>query len=682
MIQDPYKSFNMESFNVDDSLNREYPIGTINWNSSQARDTGLITFNFPDVLFNQSYIQNRLKDYQYFRGSIRITARVVTNQFLYGACIMCFAPYPTEYNVPNSSLIDMSGYPHILLSASAGDAATFDIPFICKDRVIDITNYEIGQMAQVNVAVAVPLIDAVNASVVQTTIFFTAQFVNAELFLPVTLTSSHTKGKEANNKSRSGIISNVLNEVSDVVSTVGTVPFLAPYASMFNAVSRPASSMFRRLGLSKPTTTAMTQVGKINPYVDINQGEGLDLAPKLGFCPTNGISTIPNVGGQSIDEMELLYVAGTPQLSDYLAVGYGSLGSTFTLFDVSSLASPDYLDNVNSLFAYSAGSMKVGLYISASKYHSVRLVFWINQNNSTAVHWENCYHKVVDVQGDTNLFFTVPYMHKSFSTFNTTGTPRVFMTVLSYNQPDNALDTPIFVLCYKAAASDYTWGGLTDTVVLQSNPRADFSNEFESFHPSIVGYKQQGLLYGEQYKTFREVLHRYNPDCSPHAPTNLPILTTYQVGGYITASLDRVIYTGVEKIGLFYLFRRGSIRLKIVQYGQYTNTPRCLIAGAPNVLYAGTSISTPTNPVVELDIPWYSNKAFGSNNLYSDTEDIPYLISKIPGAGTTDYTYLMKSIGDDFSFHFLVPLRGNIVPSSNTYAVGFGTQGLYDAFNT
>jgi hypothetical protein len=679
MVQDPYKSFNMESFNVDDSLNREYPIGTVTWDSTQARDTPLVSFDFPDVLFNQTYIANRIKDYQYFRGAIRISVRVVTNQFLYGACIMCFAPYLMDNGVPNNDVKLMSGYPHMLISASSADAASFDIPFICKDRVLDIVNYVTGQMARVNVAVLVPLIDAVNASVVSTKLFFTAQFIDAEVFLPVTLTSYHKKGKEADKKSSQGIISGALNSLTDVASSVATIPFMSPYASMFNSVAKPATSMFRRIGLSKPTTTAMTQVGKINPYVDVNQGEGLDLAPKLGFCPTNGISTIPNVGGQSVDEMELLYVAGTPQISEYLSPGYADIGTTFDLFAHSSLAPPDYMDVVNSMFAYSAGSMKVGLYIFASKYHSVRLVFWINQGTNTGTHWENCYHKVLDVQGDTNLFFTVPYMDKGFaSDHSSSTTPRVYMTVVSYNQPDNALSTPIFVVGYKAAASDYSWGGLTDTIALQCNPRADFSQEFESFHPSVVGYKETGLLYGEKYRSFREIIHRYSPDCPTDTVSTYP-LSAYQVGGYASGAYK--VYTGLEKIGLFYLFRRGSIRLKIMQYGAYASVPRCLVAGATSILYSGVAISSATNPVVEMEIPWYCNTAFGSNVTYYTNEAIPVAVSKGSPTGVNDTTFLLKSAGDDFSFHFLVPFRGTIVPSDYESVVGFGTSGLLYALN-
>ena len=334
-----------------------------------------------------------------------------------------------------------------------------------------------------------PLTDALTANPSNAKVFVTARFVDAKVYLPITTESSSTKKHEADNKSSKGIISSALDEMADIASVVKNVPFTAQYAAMFEQVARPAASMLSRIGLSKPTTTAMTEVGKINPYVDINQGEGLDLAPKLGFNPNNGISTIPNVGGQSVDEMELLYVAGTPMLDDIIAPGYTEEGNTFTIFEHSDLEDTlPYMDQVNRLFAYHSGSTKVGVYIVASKYHSVRLVFWINNTVNPAAKWEDCYHQIVDVQGSTKFFFTIPYLNHKFAEIeDDPSTPKLYMTVVSYNQPDSALDTPIGVLFYRSAGSDYKWGGYCDRFIVQSDPRADFSEVFQPMHPSMKG---------------------------------------------------------------------------------------------------------------------------------------------------------------------------------------------------
>ena len=680
-FQDPYKDFNLEAFTIDDALQRTYPIGTINWSSTQDRDELLATFNFPDILFSQPFIQKKIADFNYFIGSIELMFRVVANPTLYGMLMAAFMPYPTDNaSVPNDTVKMLSGLPHVLLSADSSDVVKLKIPFICKDRVLNILNYEPGQMAQVYLMSVFPLTDALTANPSNAKVFVTARFVDAKVYLPITTESFSTKKREADNKSSKGIISSALDEMADIASVVKNVPFTAQYAAMFEQVARPAASMLSRIGLSKPTTTAMTEVGKINPYVDINQGEGLDLAPKLGFNPNNGISTIPNVGGQSVDEMELLYVAGTPMLDDIVAPGYTEEGHTYTIFEHSDLEDTlPYMDQVNRLFAYHSGSTKVGVYIVASKYHSVRLVFWINNTVNPAAKWEDCYHQIVDVQGSTKFFFTIPYLNHKFAEIeDDPSTPKLYMTVVSYNQPDSALDTPIGVLFYRSAGSDYKWGGYCDRFIVQSDPRADFSEVFQPMHPSMKGFDHHGLLYGEEYRSFRQVVHRYHQDCAPDTTTSLGQLYAYQTGGYI-GETGQNVFTGIEMIGKFYLFHRGAIRLKLVPYGVF-DTPGCLVAGSPDGFYSGMAISSVTNPAVEMEIPWYSNRVMASNNLNITAENIPWAISNMK-SGQENTWYIMKSAGDDFSYHFLCPFKGKVLASYTEGVGNFGTQGLYNLMN-
>ena len=305
MIQDPYKEFNMETFDLNKSLEREYPINTLDWNSTQARDTNLLVISFPEILFNQPFIQQKIDDFHYFKGSIRLTFRVTANQFLYGAIMASYLPYPSDNtSVPNDTIKSASGLPHVNITTGSSEPVVMDIPFICKDRMLNILNYLPSQMAQVTLLCLVPLTDVQTGGPCSAQVFITAQFRDVELALPICTQSSVSQ--EAVMKSSKGIISNTLEDIADIVSVVKNVPFIGQYGSMFEGITRPAASMARRLGLSKPTTLALTEVGKINPYVDINQGRGLDLAPKFGFDPSNRISTIPNVGSQSVDDLRLM----------------------------------------------------------------------------------------------------------------------------------------------------------------------------------------------------------------------------------------------------------------------------------------------------------------------------------------------------------------------------------------
>ena len=75
---------------------------------------------------------------------------------------------------------------------------------------------------------------------------------------------------------------------------------------------------------------------------------------------------------------------------------------------------------------------------------------------------------------------------------------------------------------YKAGASDFQFGGPRDvsffcqscTTYLedfetQSNPRVDFVEEFPFLCQGMTGYKQQGLLHGEECTSLRDLAHMY-----------------------------------------------------------------------------------------------------------------------------------------------------------------------------
>jgi hypothetical protein len=679
-VQDPYDTFNMPGFTLDDTLDRIFPIGNFPWDSSQARDTTLANFLFPDILFYQPYIAQKLLNFKYFRcDSIEITVKIQTTAFLYGAMLMNYLPYPTEnVDVPNSDVKSCSGLPHMLISANSSGSYSYRIPFICKDRVIDIFDYLVGQMAKVTFMSLVPL-TSTTGDVCSTQVFVYARFVNAKAFLPITLTSSYSKEKEGQKKSKEGIISMSLNALSDTAAKIRNIPIVGGYAKSVGYAASIGAALAKRVGLDKPTTLAMTQVGKINPYADINTC-GMDLAPKLGFDPSNAISTVPNVAGHSYDEMSLNYVAGIPQIGDYLSIGPSSIGQTFQMFPDSSFDVPLYMDVINSLFAYHSGSMKAGLYMFATPFHSARLVFWINDTDIVPgpTHWEDCYHTVVEVNGDTTKFFSVPYMSKKFAVVNNdNNVPKLFVTVLGYSQPDMTKDTPITIVGYRSAGDDYRWGCALDVVTVESDPRSDFSKEFESFHEGLTGYEQKDLLYGEEYTTLRQLIHRYTSCCLATTTTTAGLLLTYQVGGYASPVPGYTVFVGLEMIGRLFAFWRGSIRLRMLQF---TPSFRCLIVGTDQGICAGTSVSTITNPVTELDIPYYVDKAFCSTRVYNTNESLAYLVSSL-GTTLSTQAYVLKAAGDDFSFHFPLPQKVAPFNTISEYAVGFGTRGLYASFN-
>jgi len=183
------------------------------------------------------------------------------------------------------------------------------------------------------------------------------------------------------------------------------------------------------------------------------------------------------------------------------------------------------------------------------------------------------------------------------------------------------------------------------------NPRADFAKEFPGIHSSVTGYSTGNMLYGEKYESLRDMGHRYFAYYSGPGPDPL-----YK--GTITSGA----FYGIEMLGLFFRFYRGSIRIRYLL--RDTRYVHCMSLADTGVNIAGTYLSAPTNPLIEAEVPYYYGDLFQSVGADSNL--------KMYHSGNAD-TFMFKSMGDDFSFHFLraLPL-GDFVNTATT----FGLNGL------
>lgn len=683
VIQSPYSGFNLETFDLSEILNREYPISTFTWSTSQAAYTSLGFQDFPSALFTQSFIADKIKNFRGFRGGIRVTARVTSANVNYGSIIMAFVPDTASdpYNGGRISSLDrLSGFPHVILSASQSNTAVLDIPFIYSQRYIDLLNYTAGCLGRVYYRVFNPLTN-VFGDITDVEVFTTAQFVEAEVMIPFSPQSNPQRSKaaavqsaksrrisrpnhEAYQKASSGVISGTLESMDDLIGSLSTIPFVAPLAGLYDAFSKPAQGLLKIAGLDKPTSLARTDVVKYNPYSDIANARGIDTCAKLAVDPENGITTQPVVGGVTHDEMDLTYIAGTPVLLNTQTFGVASaIGSQVEIF-TSDLTQNEwsYPHFLVGLARWYSGSPKIKVYITASNFHSARIVFYYSNTNTS---WQNCYHRVVDIQGDTEVDMTLPYT----SSFPVSGTGvvnpmKLYAVLLSYSQADPTLNTPIYLNTYFAMASDFRMYGpmnimVNSTFTPQSNPRLDFQKNFEGIHPSVTGYKQENMVCGEEITSYRDLVHRYSTIRRIQCNTEF---SRYEGRGNCTSTG----FAGLEKLGLIFRFHRGSCRFKMIQrdnkYRGVIHYPPGSVPGT-GPLFEGTTFSSMINPVLEFELPYYSNVLYEENTVDSS--------HKFMVVGTTaapdDRVLMLKAGGDDFSFHFLCPPPPLDTPAVNGY---------------
>lgn len=708
-IQSVFRGFNATHFDLNGALNREYPLATVNWALTDTAGTKLQSFQFPQVLFNIPFIAEKIEDFRYFVGGVRVTMRMTTNKFLYGKVIASYIPFASEIPAFVSDcnagvLTRISGYPHILISAASGDAVTIDIPFVNWNRVLDLRNYIADEIGRVTINVFNPLYsmtDPSGATPSSAEIFVTAQFVDACVMMPhvtvqsnstsdfgVTLQSNrkshyqpHTNyhpkmshdtkppDMEAIEKSK-GVLSQAWETTKALPGKIITGIANAAYNHSIDAAGAMVAGAV--LGLNKPMTENQTAVMTINPAMDFPYGRGIDTSTKLAMDPENRISTVPNMTGIAEDEMMLNYIIGTPTLVNQVVFVQGSTPIELTTTQLT-YNTPSYLKFVANWFEYSSGSLKVKLYITASLFHSARFVIWLDDNNTpTADNWQDCYHKVIDVQGDTEIDFMVPYTSPAVA--DATGGPtnpfKLYVAELSWSTPDPNLSSPITFNVYLAGNSDFRFGVQREMrVVLQSNPRSDFCADFDFMHEDMQTYLQQNLLYGEEYTTLREIVHRYNfgkvVECN----------VQHEVWEGLTSTNSTKL--GVEAWSVLFAFWRGSLNLRFYDREWMRSNANgsgykmaYLVSDLTGTEFnlPGMVESTSTNPTIPVNVPFYTNRLFLSTD---EASDMRYLVTGPtygdPPANPSVYEAI--SAGDDFSFHFLVPppaLDLQAVPTTTT----------------
>lgn len=665
--QAAFDQTNMETFSLDQVLNREYPVATITWNTGAVGQ--LAAINFPEVLFNKPFIADKLRDFRLFKGGIRLSVRVGASQFLYGKIMVSYDPMTNNnaraagLSSGSSAIYTNSGYPHILVSASASEAGILDVPFISDKRAIDIVNHTPNEMGTFRIHVLNELRNIL-AEPGSCTILVTAQFINAKVFLPhdrfVPQSKRHSS-REQDSKSKNHTISQKYENTFAESAGIAVTKLVRPVEDFYETVLKPGAAAMTMLGLSKPTSLDRTSIVKVNPFHDYNTGKGIDTSISFGMDPDNQISCAPVVGGITEDEMSLRYIVGTPSLvgiynfvSGSSPLRIGSTGPFETAYQLS------FVDFVTQNFHFWSGSYKFKIYITASNMHSIKGVFYLADSPETD-QWENCYHKVVDIQGDTEVSFAIPYTNALTATRVNNNDYDVYFRVLSWSQASGT-SSPITLNVYKAGGSDFRFGVLREMEFqVQSNPRKDFTNNFDPLHPSMTGYIPENIIYGEEYTTLREILHRFYA----YGTTNDAFCPLYR--GVGTAAVN--VYTGVELFGLLYRFWRGSMRWKFIQ--KDTNV-RIFLPYLNGINPAGSTklvsavMSSSANPVAECSLPYYSNLLFHTTRPAGDI-DMGVWSDIRPGQ------YETKSVGDDFSFHYLCgPPAGTLVRCRDTY----GTRNL------
>jgi hypothetical protein len=295
---------------------------------------------------------------------------------------------------------------------------------------------------------------------------------------------------------------------------------------------------------------------------------------------------------------------------------------------------------------------------------AVRLVFFLSDDDTIEQDWTNNYHKVVDVQGDTEVEMMLPYSAKQVMMSGSGPIVHtLWVKVLNYSSPSPTVNAPIYLNVYKAGAEDMQFGNLLERCVfrLESNPRVDFAKKFSPLHEKMTGYGHEGIVNGENYTSLREVIHKYFPIRSMGA--NGAGLV-YNSAGEVGTGTTQKVHIGLEAFMTIFKFHRGSIRFKLLSNNTKFGAVY-LRELAKDSWCQCIAFTSAQNPVAEFEVPFWSNVAFKRTDI--DQNNLQFW------SKGTYLSFILKAGGDDFSGHFLMP--PDSWPSMNV-PVNLGMNGL------
>jgi len=622
-IMDPYMKVDYTT----SSMCRQYSIPSFSWSGASAQNTILGTWKFPDLLLTFPHILDMIGDFRYFKASVKVQIRINGTINLAGAVACCYQPCrSTTDDAQYTDMFTACNNSVALISAQKNTTLEIELPWTAPIDSMDLTetfsNYS-GIIGGITLFVLVPLTTTTSSATPTLMITASANFVDPQLmgytqsgYTDFEDDGFISEGKEAVEKSKSGIISGTAMDISRVAARFVGVPMVGEYAAPVASVLKTASKWLSWFGLDKPNDLrAITRTtGTFDDGWSF--GKGLDLTNQLSFDPAAEVANNYDIYGcanyDSFQNYKLL-----PSLLS--TVGFNAtanIGDIITSYPVNPMDCKRYgttpgvityvtthLMNLAQYHTFWRGSIKFRIDIFCSAFVSFRLQFlWIPANTVASIPDSvsgDLINMIVDVRGDTTVEFSIPYMkQKLWTRVNTPAEARLQTCPENNGRVYVRLFTPVSIIdptgssnivlvCWKSGGEDFEVMRPRDPQQIISsnklkqpvNLKEEASDDWEdcgvsestdnepivnvmdirksflkTFQPIIPAQciMKTGVSVGSEVNSWSEWLHRYT------------YYTNGANSGFTNIWTDTGTTVAFIRIKESFLFCRGSIRYKMV----------------------------------------------------------------------------------------------------------------------
>jgi hypothetical protein len=493
--------------------------------------------------------------------------------------------------------------------------------------------------------------------------------------------------KEGLAKAKGGVISGLLEAANNFTPLIAASPF-AEFAP-FTAAAGLLAPFVKSLGFSKPLDPSKTDRTTIADWTEFPYGHGLTPGQKLALHPdaTVGDTDSSYLKRHTIQDLikkpVLLYTGSFTSASAALAnLLRFPVQPSLAYKTSSTIYQPGMMAYLSQMFSQWRGGIKFKIQFMTGQFTTARIRIAHIPNYEEAPSVEeyagDAVSAVVDIRGDTDFEFTVPYINPmpylpvmrvygvtdSLEEVLPTAMDSSYVTISVINPSTVSVvggDSTIYMNIWMSAAEDMEFGVLgqwepKDYTLLppakKQSLEASFSKTFNPLIPALAS-SEAGLVLSEKFSSIEAICKR---------PAG--VATLVATGEWVdieTWAANLPPGAPLAAFAKIFLFWRGSLRM--TNHYKYTTASTQLV-GYETTPYAGlpnwTSDTPDRNALFDptksrsatVEFPWTSlsflkHVRWTNNDFFPEDYDMEKVLVNVTAAEILSQ-YL--SVGEDFVF--------------------------------
>lgn len=408
---------------IKDFFARPVRIYTAGW---AIGETLSLTINPWEIWMSNAHVGNRIANYSFMRGTLKMKFVVNGNPFYYGRTLIAYQPLsgydtitPNDPVAPDEAdLVFWTQHPHIFVDPTSSQAGEIHAPFLYSENGLSITedHVEWRNMGAIHFRGLTPLSHA-NGGTDELDITVFAWMDDIVLSVPTGVNPA-ILNPQSGECDPQGQISRPATAVAAAANALSDAPYIGPYAKASSMVATGVASVAQAFGYSKPVIQEPAMVvkpqvmGSLAPYNDVDTATPLAGDKKQELCVDTR-----TMGLSGTDELDIKHIASHlsyigqfnwSSASNH-GVLLGSVGVTpsqrmeaadggYTLSSTAFCAMP---------FEYWRGSLKFRFQIVASNYHRGRLQVAWDPDSALITGFNLRYNRIIDIAEERDFTIDV-----------------------------------------------------------------------------------------------------------------------------------------------------------------------------------------------------------------------------------------------------------------------------------